>query len=328
MTSPTEARRRPLALRSAFVAAILVLLGIGAWLVFGAARDREDVFTGYVVSDNVYMAAPVAGTVAEIAVARGDRVAAGAALFSLDPTALGARADQARAEIGEAAAQQTSAEADLGRAAAALRGAEADVRKARADLARLAGAQREKSGAVPETQIDQARAALVNAVARRDAAGSDVAAGRGRIATARASVEAQRANLAAAHRQVQELAAVAPVAARVEEVMYEPGEWAAANAAIVSLVPDSKVKVRFYVPQAVVGHFRPGTAVALACDGCAAGLTGRVQFVASRPEYTPPVIYSLATRDKLVFMVEALPANPRLLIPGQPMDVRLATATR
>lgn len=328
MTSTSETRGRPLVLRIAFAAAILILIGIGAWLIFGSGRDREEVFTGYVVSDNVYMAAPVAGTVAKIAVARGDRVRAGAALFSLDTTALGARADEARAEIGEAAAQQASAEAELGRANAALRGAEADVEKARADLARLTGAQREKSGAVPQTQIDQARAALANAVARRDSAGSEVAAGRGRIATARASVEAQRANLAAAQRQEQELAAVAPVAARVEEVMYEPGEWAAANAAVVSLVPDDKVKVRFYVPQSLVARFRPGTPVAFACDGCAARLTGKVQFVASRPEYTPPVIYSLATRDKLVFMVEALPANPRQLIPGQPMDVRLAAAAR
>ena len=38
-------------------------------------------------------------------------------------------------------------------------------------------------------------------------------------------------------------------------------------------------------------------------------------------EYTPPVIYSLETRDKLVFLVEAVPSNPRALVPGQPIDV-------
>ena len=50
-------------------------------------------------------------------------------------------------------------------------------------------------------------------------------------------------------------------------------------------------------------------------------MTARVDFVAPRPEYTPPVIYSLATRDKLVFLVEAAPSNPQALIVGQPMDV-------
>jgi HlyD family secretion protein len=108
--------------------------------------------------------------------------------------------------------------------------------------------------------------------------------------------------------------------------MYQPGEWAAANAPVVSLAPDDKVKVRFYVPQARVDRFKPGTTVALACDGCPGGMTGKVQFVASRPEFTPPVIFSLQTRDKLVFMVEALPNQPRLLSPGQPMDVTLPGA--
>jgi HlyD family secretion protein len=51
-------------------------------------------------------------------------------------------------------------------------------------------------------------------------------------------------------------------------------------------------------------------------------MTARVDYVASRPEYTPPVIYSLTTRDKLVFLVEAVPSAPRALIPGQPIDVR------
>jgi HlyD family secretion protein len=302
------------------LAAILVL-AIG-WLILRGNHEPRH-FTGYVVTENIYMAAPVAGTIARVDVARGDRVKAGARLFSLDPTSLGARADQARAEIGEAAAQTAAAEADLGRAEATLRGAEGDVRKATADLARLTAAQREKAGAVAQTQIDQARAALTNAQAQRDAAATQAAGARSRIAANRAQLANQRANLTAAQRQVTELAPVAPVDAKVEEVMYQPGEWAAANAAVVSLVPDNKVKVRFYVPQSLVAHFRPGTAVALSCDGCATGLTGTVRFVAARPEYTPPVIYSLETRDRLVFMVEALPDQPRQLVPGQPMDVRL-----
>ena len=112
-----------------------------------------------------------------------------------------------------------------------------------------------------------------------------------------------------------------PIAARVEDVMYQAGEWAAANAPIISLVPDDQVKVRFYVPQAMVSAYTPGATVAIACDGCASGMTARVNYVASRPEYTPPIIYSLTARDKLVFLVEAAPSAPRALMPGQPIDV-------
>lgn len=67
--------------------------------------------------------------------------------------------------------------------------------------------------------------------------------------------------------------------------------------------------------------YPPGATVAIACDGCASGMTARVNYVASRPEYTPPIIYSLTARDKLVFLVEAAPSAPRALTPGQPIDV-------
>src|SRR6266568_3693263 len=45
---------------------------------------------------------------------------------------------------------------------------------------------------------------------------------------------------------------------------------------------------------------------------------------APHAEYTPPVIYSKETRDKLVFMVEAVfdPATAANLHPGQPVDVQ------
>ena len=103
--------------------------------------------------------------------------------------------------------------------------------------------------------------------------------------------------------------------------MFKAGETVPANVPVVSIVPDGEVKVRFYVPQALVSAYKPGRKVAIGCDGCAAGLTATVNFVATEPEFTPPVIYSLDARQKLVFMVEAVPSNGRALVPGQPIDV-------
>ena len=67
----------------------------------------------------------------------------------------------------------------------------------------------------------------------------------------------------------------------------------------------------------------PGDAIAITCDGCAQGLTARVNFVSAQAEFTPPVIYSLEERSKLVFLIEALPAEPGNLRVGQPVDVLL-----
>jgi HlyD family secretion protein len=69
--------------------------------------------------------------------------------------------------------------------------------------------------------------------------------------------------------------------------------------------------------------------VRLGCDGCPADLGATVKFVAPRAEYTPPVIYSNESRDKLVFLVEAQPdaAARKVLKAGQPLDVRLPSGT-
>jgi HlyD family secretion protein len=50
-----------------------------------------------------------------------------------------------------------------------------------------------------------------------------------------------------------------------------------------------------------------------------------VSRVASQAEFTPPVIYSVESRDKLVYAVDARPdaRSGATLHPGQPVDVRL-----
>jgi hypothetical protein len=52
-------------------------------------------------------------------------------------------------------------------------------------------------------------------------------------------------------------------------------------------------------------------------------LTAKVSFISKTAEFTPPVIYSLEERSKLVFLIEALPVEPANLRVGQPVDVLL-----
>jgi HlyD family secretion protein len=302
--------------------AVLVIVALVLWLVLRAnGESGEEHFTGYVVADDVYMTAPVAGTLASVAVQRGQRVVAGAALFQVDPTERAAGAEQARAQIGAEQAQVNQQQSALARARADLAAAQADADRQGAQLKRMTAAQAEKPGSVAQVDIDQVRAAYQAASRRADAARTQLGSVSAAIDAARAQVQGAEAGLTSARRRLSELAPVAPSAGRVEDVMFKPGETVPANVPVVSIVPDGQVKVRFYVPQARVGAYEPGRKVAIACDGCASGMTATVNFVASEPEYTPPVIYSLDARQKLVFMVEALPSNPRALTPGQPIDV-------
>jgi HlyD family secretion protein len=323
-TDPPERRR--IARRAIGAIGIVAIVALVLWLLFrpGNQADGER-FTGYVVADDIYMTSPVAGTLASVAVERGQRVAAGAPLFQVDPTQRAAGADQARAQIATGEAQVNQQQAALAKSREELAAAQADAARQGAQLKRMTAAQAEKPGSVAPVDVEQIRAAYESALRRADAARAQLGSASAAIAAARAQVRGSEAGLTSAQRLLSELAPVAPAAGRIEDVMFKPGETVPANVPVVSIVPDGEVKVRFYVPQALAGAYKPGRKVAIACDGCPAGMSATVDFIASEPEYTPPVIYSLDARQKLVFMVEAVPSSPRALVPGQPMDVAPAS---
>jgi HlyD family secretion protein len=115
-----------------------------------------------------------------------------------------------------------------------------------------------------------------------------------------------------------------PVTGTVQQVYFRPGEVVTASRPIVALLPPGNMKVRFFVPEAVLPRIAYGDAVTVRCDGCSGDLTARISFISKTAEFTPPVIYSLEERAKLVFLVEALPTEPANLRVGQPVDVLLS----
>ena len=66
-----------------------------------------------------------------------------------------------------------------------------------------------------------------------------------------------------------------------------------------------------------------GETVNVGCDGCDPGITAKISFIARTSEFTPPVIYSMEERSKLVFLIEARPERPERLRVGQPVSVTL-----
>jgi HlyD family secretion protein len=114
-----------------------------------------------------------------------------------------------------------------------------------------------------------------------------------------------------------------PVTGTVQQVYFRPGEVVTASRPIVALLPPGNMKVRFFVPEATLPRIAYGDAVTVRCDGCSGDLTAKVSFISKTAEFTPPVIYSLEERAKLVFLVEALPTEPANMRVGQPVDVLL-----
>src|SRR5262249_41348422 len=112
-----------------------------------------------------------------------------------------------------------------------------------------------------------------------------------------------------------------PVTGTIEQIYYRPGETVPAGRPVVAGLPPGNFKIRFFVPEGVLPKLALGDTVAVRCDGCRGDISARISFIARSSEYTPPVIYSVEERSKLVFLVEARTDDPQGLRVGQPVSV-------
>jgi HlyD family secretion protein len=296
--------------------AALVLVGV---VILAPQLKPTHLLSGYIEGEPLYLAAPIAGQLTAVDVVRGQRVAAGAPLFVVDSRSLAATSQQAAGQVKTATSTVSQAQASLSQLEAQVglaraNAAEADREAARARLTFAAGTVSQQDMQKAVTGAQTAHATLEAAERQAKGAEAQVAAAGGQLGQAK-GVQADAAA------RLSQASPTAPAAARVDDVFFQVGEWAAANQPILSLLPDDRVRLRFFVPERQLARYRIGQAVHFRCDACPAGLTARINYVSPQPEFTPPVIYSLQSRDRLVFLVEAMPADPRGLTPGEPADV-------
>jgi HlyD family secretion protein len=140
---------------------------------------------------------------------------------------------------------------------------------------------------------------------------------------AEAALRQAKANLDWSQTRLGRRNAYSPSDSTVEQIYYRPGETVPAGRPVVALLPPGNLKLRFFAPQAILPEIKYGETVEVSCDGCEKGLTAKVSFIARSAEFTPPVIYSLEERAKLVFLIEARPEHPEKFRVGQPVTVTL-----
>ena len=140
---------------------------------------------------------------------------------------------------------------------------------------------------------------------------------------AEAALRQAQANLAWSETRLARRNAYSPAEGTIQQVYYRPGETVPASRPVVALLPPQNLKLRFFAPEALLPEIKYGETVAVSCDGCEKGLTAKVSFIAGSAEYTPPVIYSLDERAKLVYLIEARPLEPEKFRVGQPVTVTL-----
>lgn len=301
-------------------------------LLGSCGKDQPEVFQGYVEGEFVYLAAPQAGYLQSLEAPRGSRVAAGQAVFSVSPEP--DRQALAEAEARAGAARERLENLKEPRRPPEIASLEAQVRAAETAL-KLSQTQLRQQEALARGNF-VSRARLDEARANRDRSAAEVQVARQQLATYKATLGRQAevrgaaADLAAAAAQADQRRwqlemkkVAAPSPGEIADTYYRPGEWVAAGQPVASLLPDGRRRLRFFVPETQLARFQPGQAVEARCDGCAAPIRARIDFIAPQAEYTPPVIYSRGSREKLVFRIEAAPAPEEAarLRPGLPVDV-------
>lgn len=270
---------------------VLILMTALCVGLASCAPKTQAPWLGYAEADYVYVAAPSAGWITGLTVERGASVKPGQHLFTLDADSQTASRNEATAAIRQAEQQQAAARASLTLA-------EKELWRQKSLLA---------TGSTTKQAYDQARQA-------RDAAAAS-------LQQYGALAAQYRAQLSGASYQLAQRQITARTGGRIEDIYFRPGEYTAATTPVVAILPPDNVYVRFFVPEKQLSGLHTGQKVAISCDGCTP-VTATVSFIANSYEYAPPVVFSVTSRDKLVYKVEARAPGGIRLHPGQPVDVR------
>jgi HlyD family secretion protein len=298
-------------------------------LIACSQEEPAPVHIGYIEAEWRYISAPQAGWIVESLSEPGDRVEPGQLLFRLDDTAEAAANTEAEARIRQAEANvknaQTGARApEISALQAQVRVAEARLEEAAAERSRTV--KLAEKGYASQAAVDQVEASWKSAEAAVKAAEEQVASARLAARPAErdavgAVVESAQALRKTAAYRLSQRRVVSEITGRVEDVFQRTGEYVVPGKPVLSVLPDDGLKVRFFVPETELSRIRLGANVQVHVDGKAAPVTGRVSYISSDAEFTPPVIYSRDARDKLVFVVEAKVPTDEGLHAGLPVEV-------
>jgi len=167
-----------------------------------------------------------------------------------------------------------------------------------------------------QADLNQNNATLANARQTYDRAAMLSKSGAGTQATLDAAVSALRvaeAHVVTSETRLARRKGFAPVAGTVQQIYFREGEMVPAQRPVLSIMPPGNMKIRFFVSEAELPKLAIGDEVSVSC--------------ATQAEYTPPVIYSLDERNKLVYLIQARPSRPDALRVGQPISVYLKPKT-
>ena len=301
--------------------------------ILPACAPPSNAAVGYIEGEYVNVAPIEVARLANEYVRRGDMLKAGDRIATLETADAEIAVNNAEAALGQANAEL--ANILYGRRPEEIAAIDASLKAAQVqqdDAQRTLNRRKDLNarGFASQADLDAAQTAYDVAASRVTELASNLAVAKlpardEEILSARNKVDQAKAALDNARWRLEQRQLVAPSAGYVSDIIRRVGDVAGPSAPVVSFLPENAVKVMVYVPEAALSSLALGQELNVRCDGCEKGLSAAVTYIAREPEFTPPVIYSLESRQTLVYLVEARAAHdkPLRLQPGQIVDVDL-----
>jgi HlyD family secretion protein len=280
---------------------------------------------GRIEATEINISSKLSGQLEEILVQEGDFVEPGQVLARIKVSALEAQLREVQAQQRQAQDGIATAEAQVAMRISEKAAAEAMVQQRETELVaaknRLARTEiLAKEGASSKQQLDDERAdvkrvaaVLSAAKAQVDSAQSAIVAARSQVSGAHSQVDAIKATIERINFDLDDAQLKAPLKARVQFLVAQPGEMIAAGGRVLNLIDLSDVYMTFFLPETVAGRIAMGTEVRIVLDAAKnVVIPARVSFVADTAQFTPKTVETESERQKLMFRVKAK-IDPALL---------------
>jgi HlyD family secretion protein len=313
--SEDDEQQRPRRLRIAAVVAVALLAALLVWFalperVEATVVERSDVARALVLTGRVrpparpLVGASVSGTVREVLVQEGDRVAAGQLLVRLDDAQPAAAVAEARAALSEAGA---SARAEVERTARDYQQAERDLERARS---------LNQAGAISQRELEQAaqraadaREAMEVARARSTSSGGSALA---TVARLQAALEGAQAQLA-----LTRLAA--PAAATVILRRVDPGDVVTPGQVLLELALHGSTEIVAFASEDALGDLQREARALVSADAYPGEtFPARISWIAPAVDPTQGTV-------EVRF---AVPKPPAYLLPDMTVSVDVEVSQR
>lgn len=297
--SKAKSRGKSRKLTLLFLGVAAVGAGVAAWLVLrqpalpaGFADGN-----GRLEATQIYVSSKYPGRIAEVLVNEGDTVEAGQIVARMDTTPL-------QAQLREAEAQIRSAQDARNAARAQVAVKQADYNYASKQDAR--SRELVPRGAVSQQEAEIDHAARLSAQAQLEGARAQEVQSASQIEAAQATADRLRAEIADAVLR-------APVRARVERRLAEPGEVLGAGGRVFSVNDLSDVYMYVYLPESVTGKIPLGSEARIVLDAAPQyPIRAFVSYVSPMAQFTPKTVETAEERHNLTFRVKLQIPRDRL----------------